>query len=166
MLPLPRRYGILALGCFITLMIFRGSFLYLWALGASQRIQTKSVHRVLFAPLGFFFSTPVGDLLVSFTKDQDVLDEALPDAIYYAGIYSLILVATTITVSVTIPLFSACAGGLFLVSFLMLTLYLPAATHLKKLRMGTAGELFGGLGAGAGGLSVASGRFPASVHMV
>lgn len=29
--------------------------------------------------------TPVGDLLVSFTKDQDTLDEALPDALYYAG---------------------------------------------------------------------------------
>ncbi len=84
--------------------------------------------------------TPVGDLLVSFTKDQDVLDEALPDAIYYAGIYSLILIATTITVSVTIPLFSVLAAGLFIVSGIMLYLYLPAATHLKKLRMGTAGE--------------------------
>jgi hypothetical protein len=31
--------------------------------------------------------TPVGDLLVSFTKDQDILDEALPDALYYSGIY-------------------------------------------------------------------------------
>ncbi len=41
--------------------------------------------------------------------------------------------------SVTIPLFSALAGGLFFVSGLMLTIYLPAATHLKKLRMGTAG---------------------------
>jgi hypothetical protein len=29
----------------------------------------------------------VGDLLVSFTKDQNVLDEALPDALYYSGIY-------------------------------------------------------------------------------
>lgn len=45
--------------------------------------------------------TPVGDLLVSFTKDQDTIDEALPDALYYAGIYALILLATTITVSVT-----------------------------------------------------------------
>ena len=57
-----------------------------------------------------------------------------------AGIYSLILLATTITVSVTIPLFSALAGGLFLVSGLMLALYVPAATHLKKLRMNTAGK--------------------------
>jgi hypothetical protein len=83
----------------------------------------------------------VGDLLVSFTKDQGVLDDALPDAIYYAGIYSLILLATTITVSVTIPFFSLLAGGLFAVSGFMLYLYLPAATHLKKLRMGTSGDL-------------------------
>ena len=41
----------------------------------------------------------MGDLLVSFTKDQDAMDDALPDALYYAGIYSLILLATTITVS-------------------------------------------------------------------
>jgi ATP-binding cassette subfamily C (CFTR/MRP) protein 1 len=70
-----------------------------------------------------------------------VLDDALPDAIYYAGIYSLILIATTITVSITIPLFSVLACGLFVVSGIMLSLYLPAATHLKKLRMGTAGDL-------------------------
>lgn len=56
----------------------------------------------------------------------------------------LILLATTITVSVTIPLFSAMAGALFLVSGIMLTLYLPAATHFKKLRMGTSGESTGG----------------------
>ncbi|KAL4427322.1 hypothetical protein ABPG77_003231 [Micractinium sp. CCAP 211/92] len=134
-------YGILGLLCFLTLMLFRGSFLYKWCLGAAHQLQQKSVHRILYAPLGFFLQTPVGDLLVSFTKDQDTLDEALPDALYYAGIYGLILCATTITVSVTIPLFSALAGGLFFVSGLMLTIYLPAATHLKKLRMGTAGDL-------------------------
>jgi len=56
-------------------------------------------------------------------------------------VYGLILLATTITVSVTIPLFSALAGGLYVISAIMLALYLPAATHLKKLRMGTAGDL-------------------------
>lgn len=141
--PTPHRLGPLSL---------RSAFLYKWALGASEKLHTKSIHRMLFAPLGFFLTvgwagstlrgggqwaaccrvgcthpqdmcpaympgcpsshpapcppspppqTPVGDLLVSFTKDQDVLDEALPDALYYAGIYALILLATTITVSVT-----------------------------------------------------------------
>ena len=83
----------------------------------------------------------MGDLLVSFTKDQDVLDEALPDALYYAGIYGLILLATTITVSTIIPLFCALTGGLFLVSGIMLALYMPAATHLKKLRMDSSGAV-------------------------
>lgn len=36
------------------------------------------------------------------------------------------------------------AGALFLVSGIMLTLYLPAATHFKKLRMGTSGEWLNG----------------------
>ncbi|KAI8468106.1 MAG: hypothetical protein J3K34DRAFT_479395 [Monoraphidium minutum] len=134
-------YAVLGLAFFCGLMIFRGAALYWWCVGAANRIQSKSVHRVLYAPLGFFLTTPVGDLLVSFTKDQDTLDEALPDALYYAGIYALILVATTITVSIVIPTFGALAGGLFAVSGFMLALYLPAATHLKKLRMGTAGDL-------------------------
>lgn len=43
----------------------------------------------------------------------------------------------------SIPLFSALAGGLFVISGFMLALYLPAATHLKKLRMGAAGEAAG-----------------------
>lgn len=47
-------YGILGLLCFLTLMVFRGSFLYTWALGASQRMHAKSIHRMLYAPLGFF----------------------------------------------------------------------------------------------------------------
>ncbi len=70
-----------------------------------------------------------------------MLDEALPDALYYAGIYGLILLATTITVSTIIPLFCALTGGLFLVSAVMLALYMPAATHLKKLRMDSSGAV-------------------------
>lgn len=40
--------------CFLTLMLFRGSFLYKWCLGAANQLQQKSVHRILYAPLGFF----------------------------------------------------------------------------------------------------------------
>lgn len=130
----------LGLAFFVGLMFPRGAALYLWCAGAGNRLQSKSVHRVLYAPLGFFLNvsvggaawmhcryilacgldalqvylaagssqitlllacaplahtthtthtnppqTPVGDLLVSFTKDQDTLDEALPDTLYYCG---------------------------------------------------------------------------------
>ena len=49
-----RWYAVLGLGFFIGLMLFRGAFLYLWTLGASERIREKSIHRILNAPLGFF----------------------------------------------------------------------------------------------------------------
>jgi hypothetical protein len=49
-----RWYAIWGLAIFIGLMLFRGAFLYLWTLGASERIRAKSVHRILNAPLGFF----------------------------------------------------------------------------------------------------------------
>jgi hypothetical protein len=43
--------------------------------------------RVLHAPLGFFLQNPVGEMLVAFTKDQDILDENLIDTLHYLGIY-------------------------------------------------------------------------------
>lgn len=83
----------------------------------------------------------MGNLLVNFSRDQDIHDEALPDALHYAGIYGLILLATTITVSTQIELFSVMSGGLFVVTGLMLFAYLPTATQLKHLRNDTAGQL-------------------------
>ena len=69
------------------------------------------MRRVLNAPMGFFLMTPVGDLLLNFTKDQDILDENLPDAMHFMGIYGLILVSTTITVSVSIEFFVSGIAG-------------------------------------------------------
>ena len=96
--------------------------------------------RVLFAPLGFFLRNPVGEILVAFTKDQDIMDASLVDTLHYLGIYGLIMLATVITVSITIPMFSIFAGALFVVTFIMLWFYLPAATKLKKCKVETGGK--------------------------
>jgi ABC-type transport system involved in cytochrome bd biosynthesis fused ATPase/permease subunit len=96
--------------------------------------------RVLYAPLGFFLRNPVGEILVAFTKDQDIMDASLVDTLHYLGIYGLIMLATVITVSITIPMFSIFAGVLFIVTFIMLWFYLPAATTLKKHKVETGGE--------------------------
>lgn len=100
---------------------------------------------MLYAPLGFFLQNPVGEMLVAFTKDQDMLDENLMDTLHYLGIYGLIMLSTVITVSVVIPHFAAFAGVLILVTVVMLRYYLPAATALKKQKMETAGGWAGGL---------------------
>jgi ABC-type multidrug transport system fused ATPase/permease subunit len=95
---------------------------------------------VLYAPMSFFLQNPVGEMLVAFTKDQDIIDESLMDTLHYLGIYGLIMLSTVITVSVTIPHFAAFGGVLILITFVMLRYYLPAATALKKQKAETAGE--------------------------
>jgi ABC-type multidrug transport system fused ATPase/permease subunit len=74
---------------------------------------------------------------------QDIMDENLPDAIHFMGIYGLILISTTITVSVTINFFGAFTGALIFMTLLMLAIYLPAATALKKARNVSGGMLVG-----------------------
>ncbi len=34
-----------------------------------------SARSTLYAPLGFFLQNPVGELLLAFTRDQDIMDE-------------------------------------------------------------------------------------------
>jgi ABC-type multidrug transport system fused ATPase/permease subunit len=135
-------YGILTIA-FIVLMLFRGAFYHLWSLGASQRLHSAMTHNVLHAPLGFFLRNPVGDMLVAFSKDQDIMDENLVDCLHYLGIYGFILLSTAVTVSIVIPTFAAFAAALVIVAVSALAFYLPAATALKKHRAETAGDLVG-----------------------
>jgi hypothetical protein len=72
-----------------------------------------------------------------------VIDEAMPEAVHYLGIYGLILVFTVFTVSAIINEFFAFGFALFSLSFLMLYLYLPAATQLKKMVSSNSGALVG-----------------------
>lgn len=108
----------------------------------------------MYAPLGFFLQNPVGELLLAFTRDLDIMDETLADALHYLGIYGLIILSTMITVSTTIYYFSAFGGALLLVTFIMLGFYLPAATRLKQHRTTTGGALVGLVAETLEGLSV------------
>ncbi|GIL86269.1 hypothetical protein Vretimale_13733 [Volvox reticuliferus] len=134
---------LLLIGLFYLTMVARGATFLWWVLRSSETIRRRALNNVLNAPMGFFLVTPVGDLLLNFTKDQDIMDENLPDAIHFMGIYGLILLATTITVSVTINFFGAFTGFLIIMTFIMLSIYLPAATALKKARAVSGGLLVG-----------------------
>ena len=82
------------------------------------------------------------------------MDENLPDAVHFMGIYGLILIATTITVSVSINFFGAFTAFLIIMTLVMLAIYLPAATALKKARATSGGMLVGLVAETLEGLSV------------
>ena len=61
---------LLLVGLFYTMMLFRGATFLWWVLRSSEGLRRRALHNVLHAPMGFFLVTPVGDLLLNFTKDQ------------------------------------------------------------------------------------------------
>ncbi|KAG1659734.1 hypothetical protein FOA52_006004 [Chlamydomonas sp. UWO 241] len=128
---------------FILSMIPRGAGFYWWSLSSGQKIHVNAVHNTLFAPLGFFLQNPVGELLLAFTRDQDIMDENLVDSWHYLGIYGLIMLSTVITVSTFIYYFACFAGVLIIVTFAMLWYYLPCATKIKAHIVGTQSQLVG-----------------------
>lgn len=68
--------------CFIFLLLCRDAFFSIWHIRGSTRLHNQLFARVLKAPILFFLRTPVGDVLSSFAKDQDTLDETLPDTLH------------------------------------------------------------------------------------
>jgi len=116
---------------------------FVWTRKAANRLFEKYVNRTFGAPLAFFLNNPVGDLINVYAKDQDVVDENMPEALHYTGIYGLILLATIITVSIVIPLFSVFGCSLILISFGPLGVPRPCATQLKFLTADSNGAVTG-----------------------
>lgn len=132
----------------------RGFNFFYWTRNAANNLFKKYVDRTFGAPLAFFLNNPVGDLINVYSKDQDIVDENLPEALHYTGIYGLILLATIITVSIVIPLFSAFGGALIIISFGALLVYLPCATQLKFLTADSNGAVTGLVSEALEGLDV------------
>lgn len=60
------------------LVLLVDCILRLAMLAANQKLHSFILHAVLFAPLAFTDTTPLGRILSRFAKDMDVLDNQLP----------------------------------------------------------------------------------------
>jgi hypothetical protein len=81
-------YAGLTVAFFFIQTLRTGGF-FLWAKNAADRSMRRSLHRVLNSPMAFYLSKPVGELLATFSSDQDKIDEALPDALHLACVLRL-----------------------------------------------------------------------------
>lgn len=127
--------------CFILCLLSRDAMFSIWHIVGSTRLHNELFARVLKAPILFFLRTPVGDVLNSFAKDQDTLDETLPDTLHMSTIYLMILLTSLAIVTVSIHYYAALTAALFAAFFVMQFLYLPAATMLKRWAGETASQV-------------------------
>ncbi|KAI8465820.1 MAG: putative ABC transporter [Monoraphidium minutum] len=127
---------------FVMLLVTRDTVFSMWSVRASTKLHSQLFRRVLSAPILFFLRTPVGDVLNAFARDQDTLDEALPDTLHMTGIYLMILLTSLAIVTASINYYAIMTGALFISFFMMQYLYLPAATVLKRWAGETASAVF------------------------
>ncbi|KAG2483865.1 hypothetical protein HYH03_017317 [Edaphochlamys debaryana] len=127
---------------FLVCLLSRDSSFCVWHLRASVQLHNSMFSRVLRAPLLFFLRTPVGDILNAFAKDQDTVDETLPDTLHMSLIYLMILLTSLGIVTSSLYIYAVLVGALFLAFAMMQQLYLPAATILKRWAGDTASMVF------------------------
>lgn len=127
---------------FIIFLIIRDSLFSYWHIKGSTKLHNDLFSRVLKAPMLFFLRTPVGDILNAFAKDQDTLDETLPDTLHMSTIYLMILLTSLGIVTSQLYIYAVLVGALFGAFFIMQFLYLPAATVMKRWAGETASMCF------------------------
>uniref|UniRef100_A0A7S0R450 Uncharacterized protein n=1 Tax=Chlamydomonas leiostraca TaxID=1034604 RepID=A0A7S0R450_9CHLO len=128
--------------CFVVMLLCRDAMFSVWHIRGSTKLHNDLFAKVLKAPILFFLRTPVGDVLNSFAKDQDTLDETLPDTLHMSLIYLMILLTSLAIVTVSIHYYAALTAALFGAFGVMQFLYLPAATTLKRWAGETASQVY------------------------
>jgi ABC-type multidrug transport system fused ATPase/permease subunit len=105
----------------------------LGALWASRKLHRELLDAVLFSPLRFFETTPVGRILNRFSKDIENIDSNVINTIHYF-IYSIIRSVTVVAVIGTIaPPFLLIVPVIGVMYLYVAQLYLSTSRELKRL---------------------------------
>lgn len=125
-------YGGLVAG-FIVHLLIRGFLFYKVAIRAASLFHNAMYAKVMRAPMSFFSLAPLGQLLNAFSKDQDTIDEGLPDTMHLTFIYGLILTTTVVLVCAVLPLYTIVGACLLIFTLLMVRYYVTAAMKLRLM---------------------------------
>jgi len=113
--------------------LVRGYFYVRFTMKAASSLHGRIFHKVLCAPMFFFDSTPVGRILNRFSKDQDQIDDLLPEFIQQTIQYTLVVLAVIITIIIFIPIFATALVPLVLLYAVIHYFYRPTQRCLKRL---------------------------------
>eukprot|EP00053_Salpingoeca_punica_P017179 m.164540 g.164540 ORF g.164540 m.164540 type:complete len:1433 (-) comp17138_c0_seq2:376-4674(-) len=148
-----RNYGILV--AFFLLMLFtRGTVFYIFSRRAATDLHNRTFFKILRSPMAVFSLTPLGNVLNLFAKDQDTVDEILPDTIHMTLIYLLILMTTILLVCSVLPIYSIVAAAFFILTVIFVLYYIKAAAGLKKLVLYSSSPLFSFVSESMDGMAV------------
>ncbi|KAF2644264.1 hypothetical protein P280DRAFT_228439 [Massarina eburnea CBS 473.64] len=92
----------------------------------------RAIHRVLRAPMSFFDTTPLGRITNRFSKDIDVMDNSLTDAIRMYFMTLAMIISVFILIIAYYYYYAIALGPLFLVFLFSAAYYRASAREVKR----------------------------------
>lgn len=115
------------------MLMIRGLTFYRFATNSATVMHNTMFARVIKAPVSFFSLRQLGFLVDAFSRQMDIIDEALPDTAHLSFIYFLILNTTLVLVAVSLPIYGVIIAALFIVSVIIIYFYMSTSTKLKQM---------------------------------
>ncbi|KAL1902719.1 ATP-binding cassette transporter yor1 [Sporothrix stenoceras] len=137
--------AMLTFGFMVSLSIFGTS--------SSKVMLRRAIGRVLRAPMSFFDTTPLGRITNRFSRDVDVMDNSLSDAMrmYFFSVGSIISVFALIIAF--FHYFAIALGPLFLIFLFATSFYRASAREVKRFESVLRSNVFAKFGEGLSGVA-------------
>ena len=120
---------------------------------ASRIMLRDSMRRVLRAPMSFFDTTPLGRIINRFSKDVDVMDNTLTDAIRMFSFTVAMITAVFILIIVYFHYFAIALGPLLVMFVLSANYYRASAREVKRIEAIKRSFVFARFNEGISGVS-------------
>lgn len=119
-------------GLEMLLLALAFTVLTIGSLRASYGLHSPLIHALLRAPISFFDTTPIGRIINRLSRDLDVIDK-LQDNIRMCTQTLLNACMILVLISISTPIFLACAAPLILIYYFVMVYYIPTSRQLKRL---------------------------------
>ncbi|KAG2035930.1 ABC transporter [Suillus americanus] len=125
-------YAALGISQALTMFMMGGVFALL-TYYASQQLHRRSIQRVMYAPMSFFETTPLGRIMNRFTKDIDTVDNLIGDSLRMLTATASQIIGAIILVSIVLPYFLIVAFFILICYYYAALFYRASARELKRL---------------------------------
>ncbi|KAG1781565.1 ABC transporter [Suillus placidus] len=125
-------YAALGVSQALTMFMMGGVFALL-TYYASIQLHRRSIQRVMYAPMSFFETTPLGRIMNRFAKDIDTVDNLIGDSLRMLTATASQIIGAIILISIILPYFLIAAFFISICYYYAALFYRASARELKRL---------------------------------
>ncbi|KAJ7056631.1 ABC transporter [Mycena amicta] len=119
--------------CQAIAMFFVGASFALLTFAASQNFHKGALKRIMYAPMSFFDTTPLGRIMHRFTKDIDTIDSTLGDALRMFASTASNILGAIILIAIVETWFLIAVACILLLYYFAAAFYRASAREIKRL---------------------------------